>query len=357
MKKLLKKIGKFFIALSQKEERDIRQPILLVEGSFILPNNFALIIKGVKKKFKNANLVVLTFKDKKEFIRDNFPDVEIIVPESKIQIKRYQLAIQLFFLLRKNFNFIILSSLDISLVLISLLFAKCPVFLHNRWGEWYRIRQRTLLDVLRRVRSTDKNRRRNNGIKDILKTFGRIFVILSDMNAEDIKYNILIEDNGYTEIGHVLTAVRRTEEIFINPDITLLTIAERKQHFINSFPQMKLVALGENSNRNSLADQMYRMRKDKCNYVVLTTLDIAPILISFVFFRAEVLLYNRWHQWWSLDFKNIWVYFKGVLSFVVMIPVLIYLLITASLILLRTGFRLGLINLKSIFGRRDENRY
>ena len=154
-----------------------------------------------------------------------------------------------------------------------------------------------------------------------------------------------------------MTAVRKIGEIFINPDITLLTLAERKQDFINAFAQMKLVVVGESNNRNSLASQMYRMRKDKFNYVVLTALDIIPILISFLFFRVKVLLYNRWHQWWSLRFRNIWGDLREILTFLVMIPVFIYLLITASLILLRTGFRLILINLRSSLKEKNESRY
>jgi hypothetical protein len=350
MKKILKKVGKFFIALSQK---DMPQSILLIDSSFILPNNFALIIKNVKEKFKNAKLVVLTSFDKKEFIKDNFPDVEIIVPSDRIRSGKFQLAIQLFLLLRRNFNFIILSSLDISLALISLIFVRCPIFLHNRWLEWYRLRQRTVLDILRGTRSIDKNRRViNKGIKDVIKSLGRIFVILSKVRDEDIKSRILIEDNGYTEVGHVITAVRRAEEFFINPDITILTFTMRKQDFINSFPQMKLVIVGENGNRNSLAVQMYRMRKDKFNYLVLTALDIIPILISFLFFRVEVLLYNRWHQWWSLELRNIWGYLKEILIFLVNIPVLIYLFITACFILLRTRFRLVSANIKSIVAKK-----
>ena len=77
MKRFFKKTGRFFFDLKQKNEKEIRQSILLVDGNFILLNNLALIIKDVREKFKNANLTVLTFKDKEGFIRDNFPDVEI----------------------------------------------------------------------------------------------------------------------------------------------------------------------------------------------------------------------------------------------------------------------------------------
>ena len=358
MKKLLKKIGRIFVVLSRKYEKDLRQSILLVDGGFILPNNFALIIKGVRKRFTNANLTVLTFQDKKEFVKDNFPDVEVIVPGDRVKLKRYQLATQLLFLLRRGFDFVILSSLDISVASISLIFAGCPIFLHNRWMGWFRIRQRTLSDILRGVRGTDRNRRRrNNGIKDVIKSAGRIFVILRDIKEEDINNRILIVDNGYTGIGHVLTAVKRAEEIFINPDITVLTFAQRKQDFINNFPNLKIAEIKESKNRYRLAKQMYRLRKHKFNCVILTTLDISPIVVSFLFIRRRVLLYNRWHQWWSLDFGNMGGYFKRVLALLVMIPVFIYLLIAAGLILFRTNFKLALMKLKPIVEKRNENRY
>ena len=59
MKANLKKVGRFFVSLKEKSECQICQRVLLVDGSFILPNNFALIIRSVKNKFKNAKLPYL----------------------------------------------------------------------------------------------------------------------------------------------------------------------------------------------------------------------------------------------------------------------------------------------------------
>lgn len=347
MKKLLKKTGRVLFVLDQKNEEELRQSVLLVDGSFILPNNFALIIKGVKKRFKNADITVLTFKDKEAFIKDNFPDVKIIVPGDKIKNQKYQLAVKLLILLRRDFKFVVLSSLDISLLAISLLFARCPVFLHNRWMEWYKIRQRTVWDVLTGAGSTDINRRRAcRGIKEVLKSLGRAFIILSSVNEKNIKSRILIADNGYTEIGHIITAVRNAEKTFINPDLTILAFARRKEDFINNFPQIKLVVLPETKKRYKLAGEICGMGRFGFDYVILTTLDVSPILSCFLFLRAEVLLYNRWHQWWTIGFMNLFGYFKEIAVFLIMIPVFLYLFMASSLILLRTRFRLWLINLR-----------
>jgi hypothetical protein len=341
MKKNLKKFGKFFVVLSQKHEKDIRQSVLLVDGNFILPYIFALIVKDVKERFKNANIVVLTFKDKEEFIKENFPDVEVIVPESGIKPKRYQLAIHLFFLLRRNFSFIILSSLDISLVPTALIFAGRPIFLHNRWMEWYRIRPRTALDVLKGVRSADRNRKKTiKGLQDILKSLGKIFVILPEIREEEIKSRVLVEDNGYTDIGHVSTAVRRAAENFINPDITILTFVSRKHYFVDMFPQAKVVVVEKPNNRYTLAMQMYRMRKLGFSRIVLTTLDISPILVAMLYMRGEVLLYNKWHQWWTLQHKTVDEYFKVIPRIIYNLVIFIYLLINVSFVFLKRALNI-----------------
>jgi len=343
MMKLLRKIGKVFIELNQGCEDDIRQSVLIVDGNLILPNNFALIIKGVKKKFVNAKIEVLTFKDKAEFIRDNFPDVVTIVPEDNLKPEKYQLAAKLFHLLRIRFDYIVLSSLDISLVLVVSLFARCPIYLHNRWMEWHRIKKTTLSDLFRKPNKADSNRRRmDRGIKDILKSLGRIFVIVDDFKEEDIKCRILIEDNGYTDVGHVLTAVRRAQELFINPDISILTFARRKQDFTYNFPGKKLIIVGGNAHRYSLAARMLKMCRQKTDYIILSALDISPVIVSCLFFKARTLLYNRWHQWFGLRFRNLFGYLKWVLVILVMVPVYLYLLVMSGIILARTSLRVKL---------------
>ncbi len=345
MKNLLKKIGKVFVVLDRKDEKDIRHSLLLVDGDSILPNNFALILNGVKNRFKNARITVLTFENKELFIKDNFPGVEVIIP--KKNTRKFRLALEMLSLLRRRFDFIIVSSLSVSPVIAGLMFGKCPIFLHNKWFEWYRIRYRTFLDLIRGVKSADKNRRkRNNGIKDILKNTGRFFIILSEVREDYIKSRVLIEDNGYTDIGHTVTAIKQAKEIFVNPDITLLTYDERVQHFNSAFPQIRFVTAGKYGNRFRFIVEMYKMRRQRFSHVVLTTLDIPNILLSLLFMRAEVALYNKWHQWWILDFRGIGGYLKVILKILIMIPMLIYLLSAAGFILLRTKLRMCFMNFK-----------
>lgn len=353
MKKLLKKLGRVFVALHQTSEKDLRQSILLIDGSFILPNNFLLIVRGTKEKFPNAKIKALIFQDKNELLKENFPDVEIILRSQKI--RRLEFVIQLLHLLRQRFAYIILSALDIIPVVFSLTFGKTKVLLHNRWLEWYRLRLRTVGDVFRGVKSVDAHpRKRNYGVKDIIKSFGRKFVILEHLVEESIKTRILIVDNGYTPVDHVTTAVRRVEETFINPAITIVTFALRKQHFIEMFPHAKIVLAGNLLASYKLAWQMYRLGKHRIDYVLLTTLDILPIIVATGLSTARTLLYNKWHQWWSLEFKNVKEYLKEIFMFIIYIPITFYLLAISSFVLLRTGLRCGYVHLKDL-ARKDKD--
>jgi hypothetical protein len=345
IKRLLRNLGRFFLVFRQKYEKDLRQSVLLVGGEVVPTNNVELFIQNVKKRFVNAKLVVLTSEDRKGSINDNFADIEIIVSNNKDSIKGLQLAIQLLLLLlRRRFDFILLPSLDISLVLVSLLFARCPVILHNRWMDWYRLRQRTVLDVLQGTKSTDNRRRKNRGIKGILKSFGRIFVVLSDMKEEDIICHILVEDNGYTELGHIRTAVKRAREIFINPDITMVIPEVRKRYFLDMLPDIKLFTADLGNDRYGLAKQILRMRKIGFDRIILTTLDISPVIVSLLFMRTKVLLYNKWHQWWNLEIKDVRGYLEDMLKFLITIPIFVYLLISAIFALSRTRLRLISLN-------------
>lgn len=355
MKNFLKKLGRFFIVLKQRDEITARQAVLLVDGSFILPNNFALIIRGVKDRFKNAHVTVLTFEEKKEFIRENFPDIEIIIPNSRIIFNKYRMAIRLFSILRGKFRFVILSSLDISLVLVSLAFCRGKVFLHNKWMEWYRLRRRTILDILQNKRSDNRNSGKKNGlVKAFLKSLGRVFVILSDVDDKDTNYPVLVVDSGFTDINHILTVVRKIEEKLINPEISVLTFENRKDSLEKMLPGLKINIAKGTAGRYSIAREMLKLRKGRFGRVIITSLDISPVAVSLLFYNSELHLYNRWHQWWSVNFKNIFGYLKDIFSFLASIPVFIYLLLLAGLILLRMHFRLFLANLKSIAGEKEQ---
>lgn len=339
MKKFLKKIGKVFIVLNKKDEKDVRDSILLVDGDFILPNNFALILTGVKNRFKNAKIIVLTFENKELFIKDNFPGVEVVIPKNNI--RRFQLALEMTSLLRRRFDFIVLSSLSVSLVIVGLAFGRCAVFLHNKWFEWYRVRHRTFLDIFLGTKSADKNHRKTNrSMQDVIKSIGRSFIILSNLYEEDISTRVLVADDGRGELGYITTAVKKAKANFINPDISVITFPGREHYFTGIIPAEKVFAVKYPERKFSLAMQIYRMRRHGFSRIVLTNLDASPILAAFLFIKADVFLYNKWHEWWVLGFRTIYGYIKAILDFLCATVIFMYLLVICSFVLLRTAFGL-----------------
>ncbi|MFA5388681.1 MAG: hypothetical protein WC312_02875 [Candidatus Omnitrophota bacterium] len=338
MKKIFKTIGKIFVILNKTEEGRIRQRVLLVDGKSLLPNNFALIIKGVKEKFRNADLVILAFEDKEDFLRENFPGADIIVPGDN---GRYRLAIKLFSLLRRRYAYIILSSLDISLVFISVFFGRRQVLLFNRWFEWYRVRRKTLMDIILRAQSADKNHRKTNrGLKDVIKSAGRAFIILSNLREGDTRTRVLVADDGRGELGYITTAVKKAKANFINPDISVITFPGREHYFTAIVPAERIITVNYPERKFSLAAQIYSARKAGFSRIVLTNLDIAPISICLLFMRGEIFLYNKWHEWWTLGFRSIYGYLRAVPRFLYSIFIFTYLLTVCVYILLKTALRL-----------------
>jgi hypothetical protein len=357
MRHFFRKIGTLFIKLKQKRVDELRQTVLLVDGSFILPNNFALIVRGVKDKFKNAKISILAFKDKEALLKDNFPEVDVIVPDQRNS--KYPLASGLSrLLLLRRFNFIVLSSLDATTVMPSLLMARCRVFLHNRWHEWYSLRWRSIRDILTGRQDADKKREGPNiDLKDMVKSIGRIFVILDEFKDTNIKFPLLVIDNGYTDIGHTTSAVRKALENFMNPEITVITFTARRHYYVDMFPQVKVISLEDRSTPLRLIKQMYMLHMIKFERIVFTSLDILPVIMSFfVMRRGGVLLYNIWHQWWSLNFRNPVGYIPNFFVILISLPFWAYLVIASSFILVITNIRLGLqkIGFKSWGSNRNE---
>jgi len=345
----LKKIGKTFFRIKQKDPGQIRQAVLLVEGGFILPNNFVLIVRNVKEKFQNARITVLTFEERVTLLREYFPEIEFITPRSKN--KRFGLYMELWKTISRKFDFIVLSALDIVPLILSLGCAKARVLLHNRWFEWYQVRQRTAGDVLRGVRSTDSQRRNKNySLKDILKSIGRLFVLVRHLNDDtEIATDILMLDNGYTPVDHLLAAIRSCEETFIKPKITLITFQARQQCIIDHFPKVRLYTAGEKANSAALVGQLFGLRNQRFNTILLTTLDMMPIVFAKGFTTANVLLYNQWHQWWGIELKDMKEYLVDVFRFLILIPVMAYLLVASGIILLRTFIRLRFLTMRHLW--------
>ncbi len=150
MKKIIKKIGKFFIVLRFKDNEVLKRISLIVDNDNIAKEHLNSVLWKTRENFANTHMVLLTFEQRKRYIGDEFKDeVEIIYPNEKIWIKRYRIAIEMFKLRNRNFDFIILTSLHITPIIVAIFFTRAQVWLFNQWNQWWSLRQRTVGDVFK----------------------------------------------------------------------------------------------------------------------------------------------------------------------------------------------------------------
>jgi len=140
MKKTIKKIGKFFINLAQEREVFVGGSILIVDNGYALFEQINCAVKQIKETFPMSRVSVLAL-DNREGLKDNFSDIEII-QAGKCIIKRYSIARHMISLRKNRYDHVILLSLDITPIIVSILFMNTNVFLYNKWHQWWSLKPR-----------------------------------------------------------------------------------------------------------------------------------------------------------------------------------------------------------------------
>ncbi len=150
IKRLIKKLGKIFIILNFKNYEVINRTVLIVDNDYISKEHLNSLLWNCRKNFANTHIVLLTFEPRRKYIGDEFKDdVEFVYPSGKTLLKRYQIAIQMFKERKRNFDFIILTSLDITPIIVSIFFTRAQVWLFNQWNQWWSLRQRIAGDLIK----------------------------------------------------------------------------------------------------------------------------------------------------------------------------------------------------------------
>ncbi|MBU4590012.1 MAG: hypothetical protein KKG01_03720 [Candidatus Omnitrophica bacterium] len=150
------------------------------------------------------------------------------------------------------------------------------------------------------------------GIQKAVKNLGRGFIGLKQENERTISQSILIVDNGYGWIGYLESAIESIRGYFPAAEITVLTFTERMTVLQKDFSGLSflLPAQGLRPARYQVALEMFKIRKNTYDFVVLLSLDASPLIVSLFLFRSKVALYNQWNQWWSLRLRDISELFK-----------------------------------------------
>lgn len=342
MKGLLRKIGRIFITLNQVDKDVLAQKILVVDNGYSPFFQLQSAIEKLKVNLPESEVNILTLKHRKDDIINKFSDINVILADMS-WCKRYQIALQMLKLFRIKFDFIILLSLDITPIIVSLIFMKKRnVVLYNQYFQWWRLGLRKLgqpLEYFPRKRYRFK-------LKNLVSRIGNRFIHLSQVGEKILHQRNLIIDNGYADFEQIDRCLSNVNKVLPKSEIHVLTFPHRREHFIRNFPFINLCSIRRSLiKRYQLAINMWPMRKQRFDYIILSSLDISPLIISLVFMKKyKILLYNQWHQWWVIRLrtsKEIILFIPNLFLKVSLHSVIfIYLLLVTSLIFLRRTFNI-----------------
>jgi hypothetical protein len=273
-----------------------------------------------------------------------------------IKIKKYWIAAELFQLLRKRPRFVILSGLDFSLVTVTLFFDRNNTFFLSRSKQWYQLRQKTPRDIFGgalKAQTAEYGADRQPLKRAIRKLF-RLFVMVSPIREGEFETEVLLIDNGYTEVEHIRSAFLDINRVFINPSVTFLTFNERQSSFSDLAAHQRQVIIKPASFKYRLTVSLFSLGQRRYKYIILTTLDVSPLAVSLLFLKGRILLFNRWNQWWSVSLRGVGSYIRSILRFFYSIITFIFLVICSTLIFLQFYIRLA-FNRMNVFNSQEES--
>jgi hypothetical protein len=330
--------------LRQEDEKIIAQSVLITDNGYCRLADLRLAVRKIQDYFPKAKISILTLPERYPLLRKELGEFEFIICGQKLGLRRYRLARELLFLRKKDFDHILVFSLDLTPLAVALFLFKSRIILYNQWGQWYSLRLKKASEIFK---ASYRKQRSRFSFKNLLKKIG-LFLVLLQPDDGVFNQSMLVVDDGSLP-SQLIYTLRQIKENLPFAKVTILTLAKR-QEIEGEFGGAEIVRPDKFLiKKYRLARQMLKLRKNNYNYVILPALDITPILASVLLMESKVLLLNRWHQWWSLRLKSGRDYLMVVplliAGIIYKMIIAVYLLINIFWIFLLRGLNILKINL------------
>ncbi len=327
IRKIIKRIGRSFFSLNQDDDKIIVQSVLITDNGRCRPEDLRIAVKRAQTYFPGSQISVLTSAPRSSFLQNEFSGLDLIIYTQKTRARSYQAAFKLLLLGKRKFDFIFIFSLDLIPLIIQLCLFKSQIMLCSQGGQWYSLKCRELRELFHNPYRREKSK---NLLKEFLSRIGLFFILLQPNNDQPFSHNILIVDDGRL-VSQLIYTFRRIKQDLPFARITVLTSGKSKLDE-EEFSGAKIIRPERFwIKRLRLIRQLLKLRKNNYAYVILLSLDPAPIIISALFLKSRILLRNRWHQWWRLEPKSAKYYLlwlpRCLTNFIINTVILIYLLI------------------------------
>ncbi|MCM8791913.1 MAG: hypothetical protein NC826_02025 [Candidatus Omnitrophica bacterium] len=146
--RFLKKIGKLFLKLERQQSGILNFKIIVVDNGYSAFGHLFSCINNLRNSFKDVEITVLTHPYRVEFIKNNLTDIEIVVSKNRFLPKKIRPAIELIWLNRKRFDFIVLLTLDVIITIACVLFVRRRTYVYHEEHKWSLLQRKTLDEYL-----------------------------------------------------------------------------------------------------------------------------------------------------------------------------------------------------------------
>lgn len=315
----IKKIGKLFISLKQGNEDIIKQRILVVDNGYCLIEQIKFAVDRIRSCFPECEIWLFAMPKRKHLI-------EMFGLDTVKYITEYRISLQMFRMRNNGFDWIVLLSLDILPIAVSALFMKAKVLIYNRWAQWWDLRFKTLREIIFPKNEYAKNKERD--LASLINRIGLRFIRLHRRDEEMLSIAILIIDNDNESSGQIIQTVYKTKKLM--PSARIVVAGEMKRIELKErFPDIEFRELARTSARYFFALHLVMFQNRNYDYIMLLSLDELPIISAALFMRTKIILYNRWHQWWTLKPRTLRDFIIPLLTVIISPIIFVYLLFYA----------------------------
>jgi hypothetical protein len=334
IKRIIRKAGKYLIAAMPRNEGVIRQSVLIVDNGYGSLEQMHAAIERMASRFPRAEMSVLACEHRKHDLQKDFPALDYVVLPETVRPQKYRVALQMLRMRKRKRDFIVLLSLDLTPLIAALACPETKIILYNQWGQVWSLRLRTVTEIFA---VTYRQKSARLSVKGILKRIGLFFISLQPGDVPGLSVGII--DNKRVSVERLRHVIRFIGESLPRATIEIVSLGERNE-ITHTSPGITIMHPHNClPGKYRIASFMMGLRKKNYDYVILFSSDITPILVSVLFMNSNVLLSNRWNQWWLLKPRSIGWYAGGIAGFIfntaVDILVLVYLITTVSWLFLK----------------------
>ncbi|MDP8259978.1 MAG: hypothetical protein P9L96_03120 [Candidatus Gygaella obscura] len=319
---IVKRIGRFFIKLQQQNDDCLSQKILLVDSPQVWLGHLNSAIIRTKKIFPNGNIFVLTNFERKTSLEAEFDDLSYIL-FGQNNCRSIGNLIKLIRAKKYNFDFVLLISLDFTFIAASLICLKKIIYLYNQWGQWWKVSFRDALFMFKRAYYVKKKK---SILIEFISRVGLFFVCIRKINEDDLCKSYFLRPDKKTVFKDIECAINKIK-LYSPYSKVYCEAIKYKKNILEIHPD--IIFVDKNTRKSFL--------KDASNIIVFS-LSLPIIFDSFISKKSRLLLFNRWHQWWKISFKNLRDYLISLLSFLGDVFIFIFLIMRVSIIFLKRMF-------------------